>query len=213
MFRNMVRAMTFRRVIVSLAAVWALSACSSGDTIVALNVSATDSVPVVDKLQVTFVQGSRRHVLSFAPPTEDPNGSADPPASIKNSFFERLTLPDGWAEEEVSIQVQAQDSDGNALEPELSDDTTVTLQPNGVVAAYVSLDIPAEPPPPSGEGGAGGGGGGGGGEPSVGGQGGGQGGEAAGGAPASGGAASAGEGGLGGAAGAEAIVAGAGGAL
>ncbi len=205
MFRNMVRAMTFRRVIVSLAAVWALSACSSGDTIVALNVSATDSVPVVDKLQVTFVQGSRRHVLSFAPPTEDPNGNADPPASIKNSFFERLILPDGWAEEEVSIQVQAQDSDGDALDPALSDDTTVTLRPNGVVAAYVSLDIPAEPPPPSGEGGAGGGGGG---EPSVGGQGG----EAAGGAPASGGAASAGEGGLGGAAGAEAV-AGAGGAL
>jgi hypothetical protein len=183
--------MTFRRVLVSLAAVWALSACSDGDTIVALNVTATDAVPVVEQLHVTITQGSRRHVQDFAPPIETPTGEDAPPPSIKNSFFERITLPDGWAEEPALIRVEAQQADGSPLEPPLSDETTVTVQPDGAVAAYIELDIPAEVP--TGEGGAGG--------------------EAAGGAPGLGGAgaASAGEAGLGGAAGADAL-AGAGGA-
>ena len=190
--------MTFRRVVVSLAAVWALSACSTGDTIVALNVTATDAVPVVEQLHVTITQGSRRHVQDFAPPTETPTGDDAPAPSIKNSFFERLTLPEGWAEEATLIRVEAQQADGSPLDPPLSDEATVTLQPDGVVAAYIQLDIPAEMP--GGEGGAGGAG-----------AEGGAGGEVAGGAPGLGGAASAGEAGLNGAAGADAL-AGAGGA-
>ena len=186
--------MTFRRVVVSLAAVWALSACSSGDTIVALNVTATDAVPVVEQLHVTITQGSRRHVRDFAPPIETPTGDDAPPPSIKNSFFERITLPDGWTEAPALIRVEAQQADGSPLEPPLSDETTVTLRPDGVVAAYIDLDIPAEMP--SGEGGAGGAGGAG---------------AAAGGAPGMGGAAPTGEAGLGGSAGADAP-AGAGGA-
>jgi hypothetical protein len=190
--------MTFRRVLVSLAAVCALSACSNGDTIVALNVTATDAVPMVEQLHVTITQGSRRHVQDFAPPTETPTGEDAPPPSIKNSFFQRLTLPDGWAEEPALIKVEAQHSDGSPFEPPLSDETTVTLRPEGVVAAYIELNIPAEEP--SNAGGAGGAGGAGA-----------SGGEAAGGAPGLGGAASVGEGGLGGSAGADAL-AGAGGA-
>jgi hypothetical protein len=193
--------MTFRRVVVSLAAVWALSACSNGDTIVALNVTATDAVPLVEQLHVTITQGSRRHVQDFAPPTETPTGDDAPPPSIKNSFFQRITLPEGWAEEPTLIQVEAQQADGSPLEPPLSDETTVTLQPEGVVAAYIELDIPAEMP--AGEGGAGGQGG-------AGGEGG-AGAAAAGGAPGLGGAASAGEAGLSGSAGADPL-AGAGGA-
>ena len=138
--------MTFRRVIVSLAAVWALSACSNDDTIVALNVSATDAVPVVDQLHVTFTQGSRRHVYDFAPPTETPGGDDPPPASIQNSFFERITLPDGWDEKSTLITVEAQQADGSPFDPPLGDETTVTMEANGVVAAYIRLDIPAEPP-------------------------------------------------------------------
>jgi hypothetical protein len=155
----MVRAMTFRRVVVSLAAVWALSACSSGDTIVALNVTATDAVPVVEQLHVTITQGSRRHVQKFAPPTETPEGDDAPPPSIKNSFFERITLPEGWSEERTVIRVEAQQADGSPFDPPLSDETTVTLEPDGAVAAYIELDIPTEMP--SGEGGAGGAGAGG----------------------------------------------------
>lgn len=197
--------MTFRRVVVSLAAVWALSACSDGDTIVALNVTATDAVPVVEQLHVTITQGSRRHVQNFAPPTETPTGEDAPPPSIKNSFFERITLPEGWSEEPTRIKVEAQQADGSPLEPPLSDETTVTLEPDGVVAAYIELDIPQEMP--GGEGGAGGAGAGG-----AGAGGAGAAGEAAGGAPPGlGGAASAGEGGLSGSAGADAL-AGAGGA-
>jgi uncharacterized membrane protein YgcG len=191
--------MTFRRVIVSLAAVWVLSACSNGDTIVALNVSATDAVPVVDQLHVTVTQGSRRHVRDFAPPTETPDGDDAPPPSIKNSFFERITLPEGWAEESTLITVEAVQADGSPFDPPLSDETTVTVEPNGVVAAYIQLDIPAQPP--SGEGGAGGEGG-----MSAGGAGGAIGSGDAG----AGGASTPGDGGTGGAAGADAT-AGAGG--
>jgi hypothetical protein len=156
---------------------------------------------MVEQLHVTFTQGSRRHVQNFAPPSETPTGDDAPPPSIKNSFFERITLPEGWAEEPTLIKVEAQHADGSPLEPPLSDETTVTLEPEGVVAAYIQLDIPAEMP--GGEGGAGGGGG----ADSEGGAGG----EVAGGAPGLGGAASAGEGGLSGSAGADAL-AGAGGA-
>ena len=187
--------MTFRRVVVSLAAVWALSACSNGDTVVSLNVTATDAVPVVEQLHVTITQGSRRYVKDFAPPIETPTGDDAPPPSIKNTFFERLTLPEGWEEEATLIRVEAQHADGSPLEPPLSDETTVTLEPEGVVAAYIQLDIPVEVP--SGEGGAGGAGGA---------NEGGTAGQVAGGAPSLGGAASAGEGGgLSGAAGADAL--------
>lgn len=216
--------MTFRRVIVSLAAVSGLAACSGGDTIVSLNVSATDAVPVVDELRVTITQGSREHVARFAPPIEKPTGDDAPPPSIKNSFFERITLPGDWEKAEATLEVVASDEDGDAFVPALGDETTITIRPEGVVAAYVTLDIP----PPS-EGGAGGDDGAGGapsagaGGQSAGGQpAGGQsaGGDSAGGSPsgaggaageAGSGAGAPAEGGAGGAAGAEAS-AGAGGA-
>src|SRR5690349_24111793 len=98
--------MTFRHVIVSLATVSGLAVCSGGDTIVSLNVSATDAVPVVDELRVTITQGSREHVARFAPPIETPTGDAPPPPSIKNTFFERITLPDDWDEADATLEVE-----------------------------------------------------------------------------------------------------------
>lgn len=157
--------MTIRHVIVSLAAVSGLAACSSGDTIVSLNVSATDAVPVVDELRVTITQGSREHVARFAPPRDMPTGENAPPPSIKNTFFERIKLPDGWEEANATVEVEASDENGDPFMPALVDETSVTIQPEGVVVAYVQLDIPA-----AGTGGTGGAGGAGGagGEPGAG---------------------------------------------
>ena len=145
--------MSLRHVFVSLS-IACLGACSSGDTIVSLNVTATDRVPVVERLHVTFKQGSRSYVHDFAPPKET---SGDDVESIKNGFFQRITLPGDWDEAAAKISVEAFQKGGDSFDPALTDETTVTLQPEGVVAAYVKLDIP-EPPPMGGAGGEGAGG-------------------------------------------------------
>lgn len=154
--------MTFRHVWVSLAALTFVAACSSDDTIVTLNVTATDRVPAVQRLQVTFTQGSRKLVRDFEPPSEksNPPEGEEPVTSIKNSFFKRLTLPDDWEEADAKLVVEAFQEGGEPFDPPLVDEATVRIHPNEVVAAYVALDIP-EPPPPGGEGGAGGAGAGG----------------------------------------------------
>jgi hypothetical protein len=155
--------MTFRHVWVSLAALTFVAACSSDDTVVSLNVSATDRVPAVERLQVTFTQGSRKLVREFEPPSEESNPpeGEEPVTSIKNRFFERITLPEDWEEAEAKLVVQAFQEGGEPFDPPLVDETTFTVLPNEVVAAYVDLDIPEEPPPMGGEGGAGGAGAGG----------------------------------------------------
>jgi hypothetical protein len=146
--------MTFRHVLVSLA-VTCLCACSSDDTIVSLNVTATDRVPAVEHLQVTVKQGSHTHAYSFVPPDET---SAEPDSvkSIKNSFFQRITLPGDWDESEATVSVEALQAGDAKFDPPLVDETEVTIRPNGVVAAFVKLDIPEAPPMEGGEGGAGG---------------------------------------------------------
>lgn len=149
--------MNLRHAFVSLAAVVGLAACSDEDTIVSLNVTASDAVPVIDTLRVTVTQGSKQHVAEFAPPTETPKapeGEEAPPPSIKNSFFQRLTLPGEWSESEATVAVEALHASGAAYDPPFSDETEAVIQPEGVVAAYVRLDVPPEPPPS--DGGAGG---------------------------------------------------------
>jgi hypothetical protein len=156
--------MTFRHVWVSLAALTFVAACSSDDTVVSLNVSATDRVPAVERLQVTFTQGSRKLVREFEPPSEEssPPEGEEPVTSIKNTFFKRLTLPEDWVEAEAKLVIQAFQEGGEPFDPPLVDEATFTVLPNEVVAVFVDLDIPEEPPPPmGGEGGAGGAGAGG----------------------------------------------------
>ena len=192
--------MTFRHVLVSLA-VTCLCACSSDDTIVSLNVTATDRVPAVEHLQVTFKQGSHTYAYAFAPP-EETSAEPDSVKSIKNSFFQRITLPGDWDEANATVSVEALQEGDAKFAPPLVDETQVTIRPNGVVAAFVKLDIPEAPPPPmggaGGEGGVGAGGSAGapaseGGAPGDGGT------TSAGGVSGEGGAPSAGEAGAGGA--------------
>jgi hypothetical protein len=153
--------MTFRRLAVSLVSVCALLACSDGAAVVALNVTAGADVPVVDQLHVTVTQGSRKFVYDFTPPIEAAKGDAGP--SIQNSFFERITLPESFDNEDARVQVDALRAGALPFEPPLTSETTVRIEEHGAVAAYVTLALPPVPPPDlggdagaGGEGGAGG---------------------------------------------------------
>jgi len=145
--------MPLRRLAVSLVCACSLLACSDDDTIIALNVSAAADVPVIDQLHVTITQGSRKFVYDFKPPVEAAKDDAE--ASIQDTFFERITLPDSFDNEDASVQVEARKASGAPFEPALADETTVRIEENGVVAAYVKLALPMTPPQPA-EGGAGG---------------------------------------------------------
>jgi hypothetical protein len=121
-------------VIVSLAATSALPACSTSDTIVALNVTATDAVGEVEHLSVTITQeGQDRFTEEFDPPSEVTD---DGGMNIENSFYERIELPDGWDEGSATVAVTAVDRDGAQV---AADETIVEIQPQGAVAAYVLL--------------------------------------------------------------------------
>jgi len=117
--------MTFRRFAVSLISVCALLACSDEASIVALNVTAGADVPVVDQLHVTFTQASHKFDYEFSPPTEPGMGDAGP--SIQDSFFQRITLPDDFDDEDVLIQVEALQAGGVPYTPPLSSETTVSV--------------------------------------------------------------------------------------
>jgi hypothetical protein len=152
--------MTFRRLAVSLVSVCALVACSDEEAIIALNVKAGADVPVVNQLHVTITQGSREYVHDFAPPTEKGTAGAGP--SIQDSFFERITLPESFIAADAVVQVEARRAGGAPFDPPLTDRTTVRIEEDGVVAAYVELKFPTvvQPPPNvGGEAGAGGEGG------------------------------------------------------
>lgn len=146
--------MTFRRLVVSLVAVSALLACSDEASVIALNVTAGADVPVVAQLHVTITQSSRKFVYDFAPPTEPGMGDAGP--SIQDSFFQRITLPEDFDDEDALVHVEALQAGAVPFSPPLSSETTVRIEEDGAVAAYVTLAFPAPPPSPSGEAGAGG---------------------------------------------------------
>jgi len=138
--------MTLRRLAVSLVSVCALLACSDEEAVVALNVTAGDDIPVVEQLHVTITQGSRRVVHDFKPPVELGEAGAGP--SIKNSFFERIALPDDFDDEEALVHVEALQAGAVPFVPALTSETTVPIEEDGAVAAYVTLAFPAPLPAP-----------------------------------------------------------------
>jgi hypothetical protein len=151
--------MTFRRFVVSLASVCAFLACADQAAIVALNVAAEADVPVVDQLHVTITQGSHKFVYDFEPPIGPGEGDAGP--SIQRSFFERITLPRDFDGRDARVLVEALQAGAVPFTPPLTSETTVRIEADGAVAAYVTLAFPPLAPlDPSGDAGASGEGGG-----------------------------------------------------
>jgi hypothetical protein len=156
--------MTFRRFAVSLISVGALVACSDDPAVVALNITADADVIAqlhedqlhVDQLHVTITQGSRKFLYDFTPPTAAAMGDAGP--SIQSNFFERITLPESFEDEAASIVVDALQAGAVPLTPPLTGETSVPIDEDGAVAAFVTLAFP-EMVGNAGSGGGGGGGG------------------------------------------------------
>ena len=158
--------MTFRRFAVSLISVGALVACSDDPAVVALNITADADVIAqlqedqlhVDQLHVTITQGSSKFLYDFTPPTAAAMGDAGP--SIQSNFFERITLPESFEDGQARIVVDALQAGAVPLTPPLTGETSVPIDEDGAVAAFVTLAFPA--PEMGGNAGSGGGGGGGG---------------------------------------------------
>ena len=137
--------MTFRRFAVSLASVCALVACADEAAIVALNVTADADLPVVAQLHVTITQGARKFVYDFTPPIQAAEGDAGP--TIQHSFFERITLPGDFDARAARVLVEALQAGAIPFTPPLTSETTIRIEADGAVAAYVTLAFPLPPPP------------------------------------------------------------------
>lgn len=157
-----------RRMKSRVAATWvcsaalALLACSSSDTLIALNVNSKN-VGLVSKLHVTVTQGTKTpFVKDFEMiPTKTVDNAAGAPDTmvIADKFYERFTLPGAFGDGKASLDVEAFDKDGNPyLHPPAVE---FELHEHEATAVFVNLEVPTEPPPPmGGTGGTGGTGGG-----------------------------------------------------
>lgn len=114
---------------------YALAGCSSGDTVLALNVTSSDTVGFIEKLEITVRQGERAAVMrSITPPTKELEKDAG--TVIAPRFFERIALPSSWDEGPAEVRVRAFAPDA----PALMASTTAEIEPGEAVAAYVEFD-------------------------------------------------------------------------
>lgn len=105
-----------------------LSACSSGDTVLALTISSTADVGAVANVRVTVSQPSAApKTITFAPEAAD--------GAIVASFFKRIAL-DGLKDGDANVLVEALDGAGTTF---LSATTTAGIMEHHVVAASVQL--------------------------------------------------------------------------
>jgi hypothetical protein len=119
-------------------AVASLCACSSGDTILALNVSSSDDVGLVNELRVTVTQEGNAPIRqTFAPPLKELEKDAG--RVIQPQFYRRIELPESWDEAPAEVAVQAISPNGAAP---LSASTTTKIKPGAAVAAFVELERP-----------------------------------------------------------------------
>ena len=124
-------------------------ACSDEETLVALNVCTLGSVDAeaVDSLEVR-IEGA-------ATATRDLQDVSVLPCGSKPAFFSRIRLAESTEEGSATIEVEAYDESGALLETGM---TTITVQPDEVVAAFIELGTD-EMPGTGGTGGTGGAGG------------------------------------------------------
>jgi hypothetical protein len=117
-----------------------LFACSSGDTIVSLNVNSSSDVELVTRLHVKFVQGNASHEVDLVPPTREVQveGAADGvnKTVIASSFYRRITLPAAFKDGEATLDVEAYNDAQLILDPA---PISIELEEKETVAAFVEL--------------------------------------------------------------------------
>ena len=135
-----------------------LFACSSGDTIVSLNVNSSSDVEMVTRLHVKFAQGNASYEEDLVPPTKDVQvqGAAGGvnKTVIVSSFYPRITLPAAFKDGEATVDLEAYDDAQLIVDPA---PVSIELEEKETVAAFV--DLKPATAPAGGSGGAGGAGG------------------------------------------------------
>lgn len=125
----------------------ALSSCSDGDTVLALNVTLRPTAQSARSLAVNITQPGQSAVdTTVAIATKETDAGLVP---ANNMFFERITLPASFSDATASVTVVAKDEAGADVGMASA---MVTVRPAGAVAGYVTLgeDPPPTPPPTEG---------------------------------------------------------------
>ena len=125
----------------------ALSGCGDGDTVLALNVTLLQSAQSARTLAVNITQPGQTAVdttVTIATKQTDAG-----PVLANNTFFERITLPEGYTDAMASVTVVAKDPAGADVGMATA---MVEVRPAEAVAGFVTLgeDPPPTPPPAEG---------------------------------------------------------------
>ena len=123
----------------------ALSGCSDGDTVLALNVTLRQSAQTARSLAVNITQPGQSGLdttVTIATKQTDAG-----PVLANNTFFERITLPASYSDALASVTVVAKDPAGADVGTATA---MVEVRPAEAVAGFVTLgeDPPPTPPPP-----------------------------------------------------------------
>lgn len=120
------------RVLSALVIAAALCACGEDETIVSVNVNSSDEVGNPSSLVITISQpGQTAVVQEIMPPTR----AMDSGTTIQPMFFERVSLPEAWAEEKSEVKVEAKKAGGVYL----TASKEFTVRPGGAVAVFIDL--------------------------------------------------------------------------
>jgi hypothetical protein len=144
------RRMRARRVVFTCvsfaAAAWALLACSSGDTVIALNVNVGSGVGFINRLNVNITQTGQSAIdmdYMNLPTTSLDAGDDAAPIVVTTSgalMPMRITLPSSWPSGTAHLKVTTFDAlNALYLSPDAVDVQVVAQQ---AVAAYVTVAVP-----------------------------------------------------------------------
>jgi len=123
----------------------ALSGCSDGDTVLALNVTLLKSAQTARSLAVNIAQPGQSGVDTTVTIATKPSDAGPVPAN--NMFFERITLPSSFTDAMATVTVVAKDPAGLDVGTATA---MVEVRPTEAVAGFVTLgeDPPPTPPTP-----------------------------------------------------------------
>ena len=121
-----------RSVTVALLCCLGCTSCAEDEPTLALNVTLKDTARPATSLEVTISQAGH---TSAAATISVPTKPTDAGPVFKEAFFERVALPSDYSEGQAAVNVVAKQG-AVTLASAL---TTIAVDPEGVVAGYVTL--------------------------------------------------------------------------
>lgn len=126
--------------IMTVLAACVLSACSEGDTVLALNVTIRSSAGAARQLAVTVSQTGQPDVVATLSVPTMPTDAG--PVATSGAIVERIVLPSSYVDGEGSVRVSAVDAAGAEVASAVN---MFAVRQNGAVAAFVTLGPEPEP--------------------------------------------------------------------